>query len=189
MSGVIDTAEYMIPIYGTYKSIRDAVNKPTLGNIGMAGLSALSDAGMIFGVGAAGRGALGALKAGRAAAKAVKTSRRYAPQIANDLRKAEGVARGASRKFNYYQKLAVPVERFDDNQAYLRVLDYQKKSAINKLNQLRNQSYTNKYLSTQSPVRYGIQKGFSAFPSRTLTIPLGSSAAKATGVSAYELSR
>ena len=187
--GVIDAASYMIPIYGTYRSIKDAIDDPTLGNIGMAGLSAASDIGTLFGVGAIGRGALGALKAGKAASKAVKLARATKPQIAKSVWKAEGAATKAARNYDHARKLAVPVNQFAENQVWLKSLNQQKQNAIKKLYQSYNQRNAVNALSAKSPVTYGIQQGWKAFPSSALTTPIASSAAKAAGVMGHELSR
>lgn len=63
--------EYMIPGYGSYLSIRDAVKQPTLGNIGMATLSTLGDVGSLVGLGLLGKAAVGSIRAGRAATSAL----------------------------------------------------------------------------------------------------------------------
>ena len=59
---------YMIPGYGTYLSIKDAVADPTWFNIGSAALSGLGDLAMLTGFGIAGK----ALVAGNRALRTVK---------------------------------------------------------------------------------------------------------------------
>ena len=63
--------EYLIPGYGSYLSIRDAINNPTAGNIGMAALSTLGDVGSLVGIGLLGKAAVGSIRAGRAATSAL----------------------------------------------------------------------------------------------------------------------
>lgn len=63
--------EYLIPGYGSYLSIRDAINNPTAGNIGMAALSTLGDVGSLVGIGLLGKAAAGSIRAGRAATSAL----------------------------------------------------------------------------------------------------------------------
>lgn len=63
--------EYLIPGYGSYLSIRDAVKQPTLGNVGMAALSTLGDVGSLVGLGLLGKAAVGSIRAGRAATSAL----------------------------------------------------------------------------------------------------------------------
>lgn len=42
----------MLPIYGSYLSVKDAINEPSASNLFDAGLSVAGDIGLIFGAGA-----------------------------------------------------------------------------------------------------------------------------------------
>ena len=70
---LLDAGQYALPIWGTVKSIQDAVNEPTWQNIGMAALSGATDLASLLGVGLLGRAALGAGKAGKVAKGTLKT--------------------------------------------------------------------------------------------------------------------
>ena len=86
-SDVGDAASYMIPVYGTYRSFKDAINDPSFTNWGLAGLSLLGDLGYGVGIGAALKGA----KASSAAAKA------YLGVASNYERIAADIAKEASK--------------------------------------------------------------------------------------------
>lgn len=60
-------AAYMLPVYGTYLSVNDAIEDPTWYNIGTAVLSGLGDVGTLAGVGWAGKAAVVASKASKLA--------------------------------------------------------------------------------------------------------------------------
>lgn len=60
-------AAYMLPVYGTYLSVNDAIADPTWYNIGTAVLSGLGDVGTLAGVGLAGKAAVAASKASKLA--------------------------------------------------------------------------------------------------------------------------
>lgn len=72
-SEIGDAASYMIPIYGTYRSIKDAWEDPSISNIGMAGLSLLGDVGTLAGAGALVKGAVTASKTAKALNAATKS--------------------------------------------------------------------------------------------------------------------
>lgn len=79
---MMQTAGYIVPGYGTYLSVKDAIDKPTWYNITAATVSGIGDVLTLFGVGAALKAASAgskALKAGKAveAARAAKEMRRY----------------------------------------------------------------------------------------------------------------
>lgn len=187
--GLVDTAEYLIPVVGTYKSIKDAVNDPSLANIGMAGLSAISDVGMLLGVGTVGRGALGALKGAKAASKLVKASKTLRPQLLTKVSNSQRAAEIATKNLNRAQKLAVPSSQFAENQVYLKALGQQKNAALKSLNGLQKQLNRTTYLTTKSPFRYGLQEGFRQFPKTSLIAPMVSEATRAAGVEANRLNR
>lgn len=60
---LINEAAYILPIYGSYLSIKDAINEPSLSNIFDAGLSVAGDVGLILGAGALPKAALALRKA------------------------------------------------------------------------------------------------------------------------------
>lgn len=76
---LIDTGSRLIPIYGTYKDIQDAVKNPNFSTIGSAVLSGIGDIAMLSGVGAgvgaALKGTGTALKAGKFISAANKVGR------------------------------------------------------------------------------------------------------------------
>lgn len=92
-SEVGNAASYMIPIYGTYRSIKDAWDNPTLSNIGMAGLSLAGDIGTVVGAGALLKGAVGASKA----AKAVNTAAKGYESATAATRAAQAVSRASTK--------------------------------------------------------------------------------------------
>lgn len=64
---LINEAAYILPIYGSYLSIKDAINEPSLSNIFDAGLSVAGDVGLILGAEALPKAALALRKARTAA--------------------------------------------------------------------------------------------------------------------------
>jgi hypothetical protein len=81
----------MIPVYGSYLSIKDAVEDPSWSNIANAGVSTVGDLLTIFGIGAgiktlatASKGA----KAVSAATKAVTAADKAATEASKTLTKA-----------------------------------------------------------------------------------------------------
>lgn len=99
-----DDLGYFVPVYGTYKSIKDAYNNPSLGNISMAGLSALGDIGTIFGVGALAKSGVAAVKAGTRGKKAYNAyklaQRKYATKVGEEL----GTQKYLTKSRNYSNK-------------------------------------------------------------------------------------
>lgn len=88
---VVNTLPYMIPVYGSYLSIKDAVEDPSWSNIANAGVSTVGDLLTIFGIGAgikalatASKGA----KAVSAATKAVTAADKAATEASKTLTKA-----------------------------------------------------------------------------------------------------
>lgn len=69
---VVNTLPYMIPVYGSYLSIKDAVEDPSWANIANAGISTVGDLLTIFGIGAG----IKALATASKGAKAVSASRK-----------------------------------------------------------------------------------------------------------------
>lgn len=70
---LLDAGQYALPVWGTVKSVQDAINEPSLQNIGMAVLSGATDLASLIGIGLLGRAAFGAGKAGKVAKGALKT--------------------------------------------------------------------------------------------------------------------
>lgn len=147
MGGVAEAALYLVPVYGTYKSIKDAVNNPTWQNIGMAGLSAASDVGTLFGVGALGKGAVAAAKGLNAANKAMKVARASRPALATKAMNAEVAAQRATNAYNKASRMAVPVNRWAEGQTYLKALGQQKQKATQLAIDAKNQLNKADFLS------------------------------------------
>lgn len=97
-----DSGKYLIPIVGTYYSIKDAVNDPSWKNVGLAGLSVLGDAASIFGVGELAKAGVGAIKAGKTlkamkpAIQAVEETNKIASRAANTYNKARQATNAVS---------------------------------------------------------------------------------------------
>ena len=94
---VLDAASYMIPIYGTYRSIKDAIAEPTWQNIGLAGASALGDALTVFGVGAGIKGGVAAARAGKVASSLSKAANTAHATASNIARISEGATKAATK--------------------------------------------------------------------------------------------
>lgn len=134
-------ASYMIPIYGTYKSVQDAVNNPTWSNIGMAGLSAIGDIGMIVGAGGLAKGAVSAAKAVKAASTLSKAARVSKPARAAAVMNTQVAANKAASTYKVAQKMAVPVKQWAENQVYLQSLGQQASKAANAANRAAQRFY------------------------------------------------
>ena len=95
---ILDAGEYMLPIYGTYKSWRDVYNDPTWTNLGLAGLSTLGDAALIFGGAGMGLKSISTgAKAAKAAEKASKLSNITTKLVNNSKHYAAQASRAASK--------------------------------------------------------------------------------------------
>lgn len=95
---ILDAGEYMLPVYGTYKSWRDVSNDPTWTNLGLAGLSTLGDAALIFGGAGMGLKSISTgAKAARAAEKASKFSNITTKLVNNSKHYAAQASRAASK--------------------------------------------------------------------------------------------
>lgn len=141
--GILDQASYLIPIYGTYRAVKDAIKDPSLYNIGMAALSAAGDIPVI-GLG------FKAASVGAKAAKAAKIAKSFAKaNIVNaNVKRAQAAskAEAAARTYNRAKKMAVPVKMIPQNEVYLRALgqrvgaaDKSAKAATNYARQLMRQ--------------------------------------------------
>ena len=121
---------YMIPVYGTYLSIKDAIDDPSLANIGMAGLSLAGDVGTLFGAGALLKGAVGASKAAKALNAATK--------VYNTAHAAESIAiAGAREAAREYSKAANKVKSLTLlNAPISKITEAQKTANVAKANAL-----------------------------------------------------
>lgn len=137
----------MIPIYGTYKSVQDAVNNPTWSNIGMAGLSAIGDIGMIVGAGGLAKGAVSAIKGANALNKLSKAARVARPARAAAVMNTQVAADKAASTYKAAQKMAVPVKQWAENQVYLQSLGQQASKATRAANRATQRFYKAESLS------------------------------------------
>lgn len=94
---VLDAASYMIPIYGTYRSIKDAIAEPTWQNIGLAGASALGDALTVFGVGAGIKSGVAGARAAKAARTLAKAADAAHATASNIARISDGATKAATK--------------------------------------------------------------------------------------------
>lgn len=136
-----EAVSYMIPIYGTYKSIQDAIDNPTWSNIGMAGLSAIGDIGMVVGAGGLAKGAVTAIKGANTLNKLSKAARVARPTRAAAVMNTQVAADKAVNTYKAAQKMAVPVNQWAENQVYLQSLDQQAGKAIRTANRATQRFY------------------------------------------------
>lgn len=94
---VLGAASYMIPIYGTYRSIKDAIAEPTWQNIGLAGASALGDALTVFGVGAGIKSGVAGARAAKAARTLAKAADAAHATASNIARISDGATKAATK--------------------------------------------------------------------------------------------
>ena len=81
---VLNAATYAIPIYGTYKTIKDAYKEPTPFNLGTAALSTIGDALSVFGLGHG-------INAAVASSKAINTANKTIPKVVKVVKEAKPV--------------------------------------------------------------------------------------------------
>lgn len=86
-SQLLDAATYAIPIYGTYRTIKDAYHDPSAQNIAWAGVSVLSDLLSGAGIG----NAMNAAVASGKAAKVTKAANKVAPKVVKVVKEAKPV--------------------------------------------------------------------------------------------------
>lgn len=110
-SVIWNSGKYMIPVVGTYHSVKDAINEPSWKNIGLTGLSVLGDVASIFGVGEFAKAGVGAIKAGktlkamRPAFQAVEETSKIANKAAYTYKKA----RQATNSVSLMKDLDAPI--------------------------------------------------------------------------------
>ena len=122
VSEIADAASYMIPIYGTYRQIKDTYNDPSWSNVGLSALSLAGDVGTILGVGALAKGAVGAARAGKLA-KAAQTAYGAAHlKSANALSQATKAAKQYNRAKGAVNSLSL------QGAPISTIIDYQRKA-------------------------------------------------------------
>lgn len=101
-STIWNSGKYLIPVVGTYYSIKDAIKDPSWKNIGLAGLSAIGDVASIFGVGELAKAGVGAIKAGKTlkamkpAIQAVEETSKIASKASHTYNKARQATNAVS---------------------------------------------------------------------------------------------
>lgn len=84
---LVDVGQYMVPVYGTYLSFKDAINDPSWTNWGLAGLSLLGDVGTVLGgSGLVAKGVSAGAKSSKFA-KAAKLAEKEAQMMAKHAEK------------------------------------------------------------------------------------------------------